>query len=92
MGSIGYFPTYTLGSLHAAQLWEAVVRDHPGLPDEISRGEFSTLLGWLREKIHAHGRRYSAAELCRQVTGETLGHGALIRQLRRKLAGLYGLE
>jgi len=89
MGAIGYFPTYTLGSLYAAQMWEAALRDEPGLPGEIGRGEFSTLLNWLRERVHRHGRRYTAAELCKQITGGALSHEPLIRHLDAKLRPLY---
>jgi len=91
MGAIGYFPTYTLGTLYAAQLWEAIRRTIPGLESEIERGEFSSLLGWLRDNVHAHGRRYPAHELCERLTGAALGHGPLLRHLRGKLGSIYGL-
>lgn len=91
MGAIGYFPTYTLGTLYAAQLWDAVNRDVPGLEPSIRAGDFAPLLGWLRENVHAHGMRYRAAELCERVTGAPLGHEPLVRYLRAKLAPLYGL-
>ena len=87
MGAIGYFPTYTLGNLYAAQLWEAAVRDIPDLEEGISAGEFSPLLGWLRDHVHRHGRRHSAAGLCRLATGSDLGAEAFFRYLRGKLLG-----
>lgn len=89
MGAIGYFPTYTLGSLHAAQIWEAALRDEPGLPGQIERGEFRTLLDWLRDRVHRHGRRYTAAELCERITGRAMSHEPLIRHLDAKLRPLY---
>jgi carboxypeptidase Taq len=92
MGAIGYFPTYTLGSLYAAQLWDAAVEALPGLGDEIAGGEFGALLDWLRENVHRHGRRYSATELCRRVTGRPLEHQPLMRHLNDKLRPLYGIE
>ena len=85
MGAIGYFPTYTLGNLYAAQLWEAARRDLPDLDDTMSRGDFAPLLLWLRDRIHRHGRRYSAAELCRKATGAELSAEPFFRYLEGKL-------
>ncbi|MDX1388440.1 MAG: carboxypeptidase M32, partial [Acidobacteriota bacterium] len=89
MGAIGYFPTYTLGNLYAAQYWEAIVKAIPDLEKQIERGEFSALLGWLREKIHGEGRRYRASELCEKLSGRSLDHRPLIDYLKRKLEGVY---
>lgn len=87
MGAVGYFPTYTLGNLYAAQLWEAASHDLVGLEEAIARGEFGELLGWLREKVHRHGRRYSAAELCHRATGSELSAEPFFRYLEGKLQG-----
>jgi len=92
MGAIGYFPTYTLGSLYAAQFWEALCRDVGRVDERVERGEFGAILGWVRDKIHRHGRRYPAAELCRMLSGEPLSHRPLMRHLRSKLTPIYGLE
>jgi carboxypeptidase Taq len=89
MGAIGYFPTYTLGNLYAAQLWEAVRRDQPDLDEAMTRGEFGGLLSWLRDKIHHHGRRHSAMELCERATGATLSAEPFFRYLEGKLGPLY---
>ncbi|HEX2209642.1 MAG TPA: carboxypeptidase M32 [Longimicrobium sp.] len=91
MGAIGYFPTYTLGNLYAAQLWDALRAGLPSLNDELRRGEFGGLLGWLRTHVHAHGRRYTAPELCARVTGRPLSHEPLLRYLEGKLRPVYGL-
>jgi carboxypeptidase Taq len=91
MGAIGYFPTYTLGNLYAAQLWDALSRDLPDLDDQLRRGEFGGLLGWLRTHVHAHGRRYTAPELCQRATGRPLSHEPLLRYLEGKLRPVYGL-
>jgi carboxypeptidase Taq len=56
-----------------------------------ARGEFRPLLDWLRSNIHAHGRRYSSAELVQRVTGRALSHEALLRHLRGKFGPLYNL-
>jgi carboxypeptidase Taq len=90
-GAIGYFPTYSLGNLYAAQLFEAAARDLGDLQAMFRRGDFLPLRGWLRKHIHSQGRRYPAAELARRVTGVPLSHDALLRHLRGKFAPLYAL-
>jgi carboxypeptidase Taq len=91
MGAIGYFPTYTLGTLYAAQLWDALNAHLTDLDDQLGRGEFSGLLAWLRTHVHAHGRRYTAPELCQRATGRPLSHEPLLRYLEGKLRPVYGL-
>ena len=83
LGMFGYFPTYTLGSLYAAQLAETYARAHP-LEDEIRRGEFSGLLSWLRTNIHRLGQRSSAEEIIEKATGKGLDASAFFRHLERK--------
>lgn len=92
MGSFGYFPSYTLGNLYAAQFWEALLLAVPDLEQQISRGEFGALLGWLRREIHALGRQLAAAELCRRLTGRALDHEALMRHLEGKFGSIYNLS
>jgi carboxypeptidase Taq len=87
----GYFPTYTLGNLYAAQFMERARQDLPGLDEQFRRGDFAGLKNWLTAKIHRQGQRYRAPELCRQVTGKTLSHEALIRHLCGKFGPLYAL-
>jgi carboxypeptidase Taq len=91
-GAFGYFPTYTLGNLYAAQFFEQAENDLGDLEPMFARGEFRPLLDWLRKNIHRHGRRYSAAELAQRVTGRPLSHDALMRRLRAKFAPLYDLN
>ena len=90
-GSIGYFATYTLGNLYSAQFFEQARLDLGDLDAMFAAGEFRPLLGWLREKVHRHGRRYSARELARRVTGSDLSAEPLLRHLRRKAADVYGV-
>jgi carboxypeptidase Taq len=71
-GSFGYFPTYSLGSFYAAQLFHTAQKELPGLNREMEKGNTSALLGWLRQRIHVHGRTYTSEELCEKATGETL--------------------
>ncbi|MCS6906328.1 MAG: carboxypeptidase M32 [Anaerolineales bacterium] len=89
-GYIGYFPTYALGNLISVQLWEAIHRDVPNLEEQIRRGEFAELLGWLREKIHRHGSKFEAPELVERVTGQAITPQPYIRYLRQKYGEVYG--
>lgn len=91
MGAIGYFPTYTLGNLYAAQFWTTIRGALPELDDQIRRGEFLPLLDWLVENVHAHGRRFSAPELCVRITGRPLSHQPLLDYLGGKLRSVYGI-
>ncbi len=84
-GSWGYFPTYTLGAMTAAQLFAAARQALPGLMDDLARGDFRRLLGWLREHVHAKGSRLSAAELLTQATGSPLS----VEPFRRHLEDRY---
>ena len=90
-GLIGYFPTYTLGNLYGAQFFEQAREDLGDLDEQFAVGEFQPLLGWLREKIHRHGKRYRAPELVKKVTGKPLDHGAFMAHLRTKFGPLYGV-
>jgi carboxypeptidase Taq len=93
-GLVGYFPTYSLGNLYAAQFFDRAEQDLGGatvLADAFARGEFSPLREWLREKIHRHGQCYTAAQLVERVTGKPLSHEPLIRRLRGTLGPLYGV-
>jgi len=83
-GAFGYFPSYTLGNMIAAQLWTAAQARLPDLGADIARGEFGRLLGWLRTEVHAHGRREDAFALTRRVTGEELGPKALLAYLEER--------
>jgi carboxypeptidase Taq len=91
MGGIGYFPTYALGNMYAAQFMEAARRDLGDLDADFRRGEFTRLKRWLNEKIHREGQRYRAGELCRRITGQPLSHKPLLTYLRHKYAPVYGI-
>jgi carboxypeptidase Taq len=90
-GAFGYFATYSLGNLYAAQLFEKANADLGDLGAMFRRGEFLPLRDWLRKNVHQEGRRYPAAELARRVTGQPLSHDALLRHLRGKFSPLYDL-
>ena len=90
-GGIGYFPTYTLGNLYAAQFMEAVQEELPQLNDGFRRGLFSPLKSWLSEKIYRQGRRLRAAALCRSATNRELSTAPFIRYLQGKAASVYSV-
>ncbi|MEN0019820.1 MAG: carboxypeptidase M32 [Planctomycetota bacterium] len=90
-GLIGYFPTYTLGNLYAAQFTEAMEAELGQLGPRIERGEFGPIREWLTDNIYSQGRRYEAGELCERITGKALSDEPLMRYLRGKLRPVYGL-
>lgn len=91
MGALGYFPTYTMGNLYSAQLFEAAGAALGDLHAMFAVGEFAPLLGWLRENVHAPGKTYPSAKLCERVTGKPLSADPLMRHLEGKLLPIYGL-
>ena len=90
-GLFGYFPTYSLGNLVSAQLWEVINADIPDLPDQIGKGEFAPLLTWLNEKIHIHGSKFKPQELIEQVTGSKIDGDLYIKYLQTKFGEIYRL-
>ncbi|MBI1833038.1 MAG: carboxypeptidase M32 [Planctomycetes bacterium] len=91
MGGLGYFPTYTLGNLYAAQFMQQAHSSLGGLDEDFQAGRFGRLKAWLNEKIHRPGQRYRAADLCLRVTNQPLSHRPLIAYLRKKYEPLYGI-
>ena len=91
MGGLGYFPTYTLGNLYAAQFFDTLKKALPDWESLVRRGEFAPILGWLRTNIHRHGRVYNAGELCKRVTGEALNPQYFLNYLNTKFGAVYGL-
>lgn len=90
-GLIGYFPTYTLGNLFAAQLFSRARADLGNLDAAFAKGDFAGLLEWLRDKIHRHGSRYPAPVLIEHVTGQPPDHKPLVEALKSKFAEVYGI-
>jgi carboxypeptidase Taq len=88
---IGYFSTYALGNLVSAQLWEKIQADLPDLEEQIRRGEFAALLGWLRSKVHIYGAKYEPQELVQRVTGSKIDPAPYMRYLQNKFGAIYGL-
>jgi len=90
-GLIGYFPTYTLGDVFAAQLFAAASSELGDLEGLMRRGDFRPLLDWLRRTVHRQGRRYRGAELVQRATGRPPDPRLLTSALRQKFGELYGL-
>ena len=90
-GNFGYFPTYSLGSVMAAQLFEAAEAEIDDLDAKIAEGEFDDLHDWLGENVHRHGSRYDTNELVKRATGEDFSADAFLDYVDEKYGELYGI-
>jgi len=90
-GGFGYFPTYALGNLVSAQLWEKMQAELPDLEDLIGKTEFEPVLAWLRKNVHVHGAKYEPQELVQKITGSKITPEPYIRYLEKKFSEIYGL-
>lgn len=91
-GLFGYFPTYALGNLYAAQFFAKAKADIGNLEQMFAQGKFDALLSWLRKNIHSQGQRYRAPKLVEVVTGKPLSHEPFMSYLHEKFDPLYGLN
>ena len=90
-GGFGYFPTYALGNLVAAQLWESMKKDLPDVERQIEQGQFQGLLGWMRKHVHQYGAKYQPQELVQRVTGSKITPEPYVRYLQEKFGSIYDL-
>jgi carboxypeptidase Taq len=86
-GAMGYFPTYTMGALAAAQLFAAAKRARPEIPGSLAKGDFAPLMGWLRENVHAKASLHTTDEILTQATGAALGTETFKRHVRERYLG-----
>ncbi len=86
-GAWGYFPTYTLGAMAAAQLFAAALDAEPAIRPGIARGDFAPLVGWLRANVHSKGSFFSSRDLMTAATGRPLDLGAFRTHLERRYLG-----
>jgi carboxypeptidase Taq len=86
LGMFGYFPSYALGNLYAAQLMDAFLAAHPAFGKDVRQGDFSHLLRWLREHVHRHGHRLTADEIVERATGRPLDAEPFFLRLAAKHA------
>jgi carboxypeptidase Taq len=90
--SFGIFPGYTIGNLVSAQLMEKIRKEIPDLDAQLERGDFGSLLGWLRRNVHRHGRKFTPNELLERATGKPLTAAPWIAYVQNKFGALYGLH
>jgi carboxypeptidase Taq len=91
-GAFGYFPTYSLGNVIAAQIWDAVRRDLPELDDQVRAGELAPLRDWLGERLYRHGGKFMPKETIEQVVGGPIDVAPYLRQLRERATEIYAIE
>ena len=88
-GSIGYFPTYAIGSIYSTQIYNELVENNPQVITQIENGNFSTIITWLDKKIHKYGRLYKADEIVKKCCGEGLNSKVFVNYLKEKYLNLY---
>lgn len=89
MGGFGYFPTYTLGNLYAGHFFQTFEKEFPDWEAHVSKGDLLFLREWLRDKIHKHGRFYSAADLVKKISGSKLSEAPYLSYLNKKYQSIY---
>jgi carboxypeptidase Taq len=87
----GAFQGYTLGNILSVQFYDAALKAHPGIPEEICQGQFVTLRAWLTKNIYQHGSKFTTQELVQRATGNPIQIEPYIRYLRAKFGDLYRL-
>lgn len=92
MGAFGYFPTYALGNLYAAQFFSALQSELPNIEEMIRDGKFSDILLWLRKNIHSYGSTYTAEEICKKITGKSLEPAPFLEYVNGKFGTVYDLS
>lgn len=90
-GGFGYFPSYSLGNLYAAQILNKIQQEIPGFYESIEKGEFHVIQQWLKQNIHQHGSLYTPNELIVRATGEELNAEYLVKYLEEKYSKVYKL-
>jgi len=90
-GGFGYFPTYALGNLVSAQLWECMNKDIPTLEEQVEKAQFSEILGWLSKNLHKFGAKFEPQALVKKVTGSFITPEPYMRYLESKFKSIYSL-
>ncbi len=88
----GAFQCYTLGNLAAAQMFQAALEHDPQIPSRMEQGDMSSLLNWLRQHVHCHGRKFTPTELLKMATGSTLRVEPYVDYLRKTYGEVYGFS
>ena len=84
MGSFGYFPTYTLGNIYAAQLFLQFEKEHPQWSEEVEKGSLKFIRHWLKENVHRYGMQYRGKELLEKITGKKVTEVPYLEYLKKK--------
>jgi carboxypeptidase Taq len=90
--SFGYFPTYALGTILSAQLFDKAIIDNPSIVSDLEKGEFISLLSWLRENVHKQGSRYLPSELIQKACGEPAQSHSYLTYLNKKFRAVYQIS
>jgi carboxypeptidase Taq len=90
-GSFGYFASYSLGNIYAAQLENAIRKEIPDYLEQVAQGDFSQMMAWLKEKVYKHGKMLTPGEIMMQATGEEINSEYLVRYLEDKFKAIYGI-
>jgi carboxypeptidase Taq len=90
-GMVGYFPTYALGNLASVQLWDKMLEEHPNIPNQIAKGQFEAILGWMREHVHQYGRKFEPQEIMQKATGSKITPEPYMAYLNQKYGEIYDL-
>ena len=90
-GMLGYFPTYALGNLISAQVWEKMSAQLPNIDAQIENGNFAEILGWLRENIYRHGAKFEPQDIVQRVTGSKIRPEPYMNYLNQKYSEVYDL-
>ncbi len=90
MGAVGYFPTYAIGTMYAAQLYDALKKQYSGVDSAIAKGTYGRIGTWLKEHVHKHGSRFEAEQVIKKATGQGLNPTIFVSYLTKKYKALYG--
>jgi carboxypeptidase Taq len=90
-GSIGYFPTYSIGNLLSCQIWKTLQREIPNTEELIEKAQFAPIHNWLKTNVYQHGSRYAPKDLVKRVTGKPLDPKDYLDVLTAKYKGIYEL-
>jgi carboxypeptidase Taq len=90
-GEFGYFPTYAIGTIYSAQLFQKLVQEKPEILTEVEHGDFTQILSWLRTHVHHYGRIMTADDIIKKTCGEGLNAQVFLSYLREKYTSLYDI-
>ncbi|MEF8848505.1 MAG: carboxypeptidase M32 [Candidatus Thermoplasmatota archaeon] len=91
-GALGYFPTYTIGTIYSSQLYNALVKDIPEVEERVKKGDFNKIVEWLNNKIHCKGRLLESEEIMKNICGEGLDSNTFISYLKEKYYDIYKIN